>query len=218
MPAAALLIWLAALPLAIWIYLLLGRGWFWRIKLPKNLPAAPQTIVVVIPARNEAKFIGETVRSLVTQSLPVIVVDDSSTDGTADIAAQQNAVVIKGLPLPRGWTGKLWALSQGVKQALQLNPDYLLFTDADISHSPGTVETLVAIAESRNLDLCSFMVKLHCGDFPERALIPAFVYFFLQLYPPAWTESQRYRTAGAAGGLRAHSSASAGTNWGTRRT
>jgi hopene-associated glycosyltransferase HpnB len=199
-PAAALLICLAALPLAIWIYLLFGRGGFWRIRLPERVSAPQRRVVAVVPARNEAEFIGETVRSLIAQNLAVIVVDDYSFDGTADAAAQQSAVVIKGKPLPLGWTGKLWALSQGVEQAMQLNPDYLLFTDADIFHSPGTVATLVAIAESRNLDMCSFMVKLSCEDFAERALIPAFVYFFLQLYPPAWIESPHHRTAGAAGG------------------
>ena len=198
--AAALLILVAALPVAIWIYLLLGRGWFWRINQAEKVLGPSRRVVAVVPARNEAEFIGETIRSLLVQGLQVVLVDDSSSDGTAGIAAQQDVILISGKPLIEGWTGKLWALSQGVEEALKLAPDYLLFTDADILHKPGSVQTLVGIAEARNLDMCSFMVQLHCADFAERALIPAFVYFFLQLYPPNWIASTRHRTAGAAGG------------------
>ena len=156
--------------------------------------------MAVVPARNEAKFIGETIRSLIVQGVQVVLVDDSSSDGTSEAAAQQDVIVISGKPLAESWTGKLWALSQGVAEALKLDPDYLLFTDADILHKPDSVQTLVGIAEARKLDMCSLMVQLHCADFAERALIPAFVYFFLQLYPPNWVASTRHQIAGAAGG------------------
>lgn len=108
--------------------------------------------------------------------------------------------MLHGKPLPPGWTGKLWALEQGIEHALLLDPDYLLLTDADIEHDAASVTELVRIAEQRRLDLASYMVKLHCTTIAERALIPAFVFFFLKLYPPQWTASEKFKTAGAAGG------------------
>jgi hopene-associated glycosyltransferase HpnB len=108
--------------------------------------------------------------------------------------------VLGGAPLPAGWTGKLWAVSQGIAQAEALSPDYLLLTDADIVHAPGALETLVVQAEQDGYDLVSRMVALHCESPAERTLIPAFVFFFLLLYPPAWIRNERLRTAGAAGG------------------
>ena len=134
--------------------------------------------------------------------------DDHSSDGTAAVAertaaqagASDRVKVIKAGPLPPGWTGKLWAISQGLKDAEHLKPDYFLLTDADIVHAPDNVRTLVARTEAGGLDLVSLMVRLHCRSLAERALIPAFVFFFFQLYPPRWIASPRHSTAGAAGG------------------
>ena len=169
-------------------------------------------IAVIIPARDEADVIGRAVRSLLGQScvaaLHIFVVDDHSTDGTADVVRQAAAQsehggrvqVITGRPLPAGWTGKLWAVQQGSEQALALSPDFLLLTDADIEHSPDNLATLLRIAQTGNYDLVSFMVKLHCRSVAEKLLIPAFVFFFLLLYPPRWIRNPRRKTAGAAGG------------------
>jgi len=206
---------IAAVPLLIWIYLLFGRGGFWRVSrhLQRDLAPTPaqKRISVLIPARDEAAGISTAVTSLLNQNLAplhIIVIDDGSSDGTADLAraaAQQigkaaQLTVIAGAPLPAGWTGKLWALAQGVQHTRSLSPDYLLFTDADIEHRPLNIAQLIAIAEAGNYDLASYMVKLACVTSAEKALIPAFVYFFLQLYPPPWISSQRHATAGAAGG------------------
>jgi hopene-associated glycosyltransferase HpnB len=138
--------------------------------------------------------------------LHIFVVDDNSTDGTAEaarLAAGPNAepvTVIPGRPLPPGWAGKLWAVHQGVEQALALHPDFLLLTDADIEHASHNVGLLAKQAETGGYDLASFMVKLHCRSVAERFLIPAFVFFFFMLYPPEWIRDPRRKTAGAAGG------------------
>ena len=188
---------LASTPVLIWAYLVFARGGFWRVSrhlAPVGLPPVEAKFVVaVIPARDEAVSIAATVRSLTRQGVRVFVVDDNSTDGTGTVAFAAGAEVIKGKPLVPGWSGKLWALSQGVAQAEKLNPDYLLLTDADISHDPASVEQLVAIAQSGRYDLTSFMVKLACATTAEKSLIPAFVFFFFMLYPPR-------KAAGAAGG------------------
>jgi hopene-associated glycosyltransferase HpnB len=205
---------IAALPLLVWAYLLLGRGGFWRVAArAAPLPSPPpRTVIVLIPARNEAPVIGRAVASLAHQTfngcLHLIVIDDASTDGTAaaaEAAAHTAGIsphlsVIQGAPLPHGWTGKLWALSQGVAAAARYAADYLLFTDADIEHGPGSVESLVADAEAHGRDLVSRMVQLSTSAAPERLLIPAFVFFFFKLYPPAWVASPLRRTAAAAGG------------------
>ncbi len=147
-------------------------------------------------------MIGRCLASLLQQNVTVIVVDDGSTDNTAEVAraAGADVIVLQGQPLPPGWTGKLWALSQGVAHAETLAPDYLLLTDADIQHGPNSVAELVSIAEARRCDLASYMVKLSCDTPAENALIPAFVFFFLMLYPPQWIASQTFKTAAAAGG------------------
>ncbi len=206
----------AAVCVMAWPYLLLGRGGFWLVRRlgASTAPAARITspIAVVIPARNEAGVIGLAVRSLLRQtcadSLHVFVVDDNSDDGTAGVA-QQAAVgaelagrltVVSGRPLPAGWSGKLWAVQQGIEQALQLHPEFLLLTDADIEHSPEDLATLVGVAQAGGYDLVSFMVKLHCRSLAEKLLIPAFVFFFFLLYPPEWIRDSRRKTAGAAGG------------------
>lgn len=207
---------LAALPILIWIYLLFGRGRFWRLspvlKNPPLAAVASQRIIAVIPARNEAPVIGAAITSLLEQDLPVsleiILVDDGSTDGTSQTAhaaaelsgAPERLTVIQGRSLIPGWTGKLWALSQGVEIAMERGPDYLLFTDADIRHGQHALAGLLQVAESRDYDMASLMVKLRCKTMAEKALIPAFVFFFLMLYPPTWIASSKKRTAGAAGG------------------
>jgi len=160
-----------------------------------------------MPARNEAEFIAASVVSLLNQDVDVFLVDDHSTDSTAAIARAAAAcagksaslTVITAGPLPPGWSGKLWAVKQGVDSALKTSPDFLLLTDADIVHEPQTVTTLIALAEG-GYDLVSFMVKLHCRSAAEKLLIPAFVFFFFLLYPPAWIRDSRHRSAGAAGG------------------
>ena len=204
------------LTLLIWLYLFLAHGQFWRIS--KIIARPPQTaqasvrVAVVIPARDEADVVSRTITSLLRQSgnhsIHIFLVDDASSDATAQVArdaaqaASQsgNLIVIPGRPLEPGWSGKLWAVQQGVEQALALNPDFLLLTDGDIAHGPDSVATLIAIAQSGSFDLVSFMVKLYCRTFAERALIPAFVFFFLKLYPPAWIANPRFKMAGAAGG------------------
>ena len=179
---------------AIWIYLLTAHGNFWRVAILRlnvqPLAAMDGTIAVVIPARDEADVIGITVESLLRQScaqaIHIFVVDDHSSDGTAEAAreAARNSGrsealdVIAGSALPPGWTGKLWAMEQGIQRALQLHPKFLLLTDADIQHSPDNVAKLVTIAEAGNYDLTSFMVRLHCRTLAERFLIPPFVFFF----------------------------------------
>ncbi len=199
----------------IWLYLLIARGHFWMVQY-LEARVAPLTgtglIAVIIPARNEADVIASSVTSLLQQScagsIQIFLVDDNSTDATAATARAAAAssrrpdglTVISGSPLPPGWSGKLWAMQQGTEQALRLQPQFLLFTDADIQHSPDSIARLVAVAERDGYDLASFMVKLHCRSAAEKLLIPAFVFFFFLLYPPAWIRDPRHRTAGAAGG------------------
>ena len=211
--------YLALLPLLIWLYLLCARGGFWRVGtlLPPDGPVAPEAgaglqVVAVVPARNEADVIGDAVTSLLRQrfagQLHVIVVDDASTDGTGEIARQageaagagDRLTVIRGTgPLP-GWSGKVCAMARGAEAAGALRPDFLLFTDADIHHEPRNLASLVAIAQTQQRDLTSYMVRLSAASAAERWLIPAFVFFFFKLYPPAWIRRDGARTAGAAGG------------------
>jgi hopene-associated glycosyltransferase HpnB len=211
---SGLAIIVAALTAVIWAYLALVRGAFWRIERAK--PDASDkagflgSVVAVVPARNEAELIGPVITSLLNQSLamPVVLVDDESTDGTAEVARRAakkagkvDALIrIQSKPLPAGWTGKLWSMHQGIEHARALNPAWLLLADADVLHGPETVANLGLIASNGPYDLVSFMVKLHCEGLPEKLLIPAFVYFFFMLYPPVWIRDTRRSTAGAAGG------------------
>jgi len=196
-----------AVAFAAWIYLAAARGRFWNVSdapVPSGSPDA--TVAVVIPARNEAAHIGAAMRSLsgqhYTGPVSIFVVDDNSSDGTSEAAraASSNVIVVTGEPLPAGWTGKMWALHQGVDRAFSSKPDYLLLSDADVVHGPDTIRGLVARAEQESLDLVSYMVLLRAQTLPERLLIPAFAFFFLKLYPPAWIADPRRRAAGAAGG------------------
>jgi hopene-associated glycosyltransferase HpnB len=213
---AEMLIAAGAFCLLIWLYLCLFHGRFWRIGTmmarPPRTEGSSAKVAVVIPARNEADVVGQCVASLLHQtgghSIHVFLVDDSSSDETAEIAretaraagAWERLTVSQGSSRPPGWSGKLWAVQQGVDQARELRPDFFLLTDADIVHAPDSVATLVASASDGSYDLASLMVKLHCSTFAERALIPAFVFFFFKLYPPAWISNPRRKVAGAAGG------------------
>jgi len=146
-------------------------------------------VVAVVPARDEADVIARSIGSLAAQDYPgrfhIILMDDSSSDGTADIArglGSERVEVVRGLPLAPGWTGKLWAISQGIERAGSA-PIWLWLTDADIDHAPDTLRTLVARGEAGGLTLVSLMARLRCDSIAERMLIPAFVFFFQLLYP-----------------------------------
>ena len=210
---------IAAISLGIWIYLILGRGGFWRVRVweadaPPDPPASWPRVVAVIPARNEAEMIPDTLASVLCQDYPgpfkVVLVDDNSDDGTAEtaraVAARPQSkhllTIVAGAPLPPGWTGKLWAMRQGIARAIETGepPDYLLLTDADIAYAPDALRRLVAKAHAHDLALASLMVELHCETAAEKALVPAFVFFFQMLYPFGWVNDPRSRTAAAAGG------------------
>lgn len=209
---------LTFLSLAIWVGLLGWRGQFWRsdqkleqIPLSQGQWVDAPTVCVVIPARNESELLPTTLRSLLNQDYPgqvnIFLVDDHSTDGTAAIAhalAQSKhsrmIQVIASEPLPRGWTGKLWAIEQGIRQAQALSPDYFLLTDADIEHEPSNISRLVTKAQRDRLDMVSLMVKLRTQSFWEYLLVPAFVFFFQKLYPFRWVNDPANPMAAAAGG------------------
>jgi hopene-associated glycosyltransferase HpnB len=207
---------LAALSLAAWLYLLFGRGFFWRPY--EGAPAPPPvrwpSVVAIVPARNEAAVVGRSLGSLLAQryagEFRIVLVDDHSTDGTAEAAraaaaaagAEGRLAVESAPPLPAGWTGKLWAMAAGVEAAERRGdgPELYLFTDADIVHAPTNLAGLVARAEAERRDLVSEMVLLRCRSPAERFLIPAFVFFFAMLYPFGWSNDPRRGTAAAAGG------------------
>jgi hopene-associated glycosyltransferase HpnB len=209
---------IASIVLAIWLYLIAARGGFWRLAERDDAPVSPPgawpAVTIVIPARDEAECVGQTVTSLLRQNYPgaltVIVVDDQSRDGTADVArgaatligAGERLTVLPGRPLPAGWTGKLWAQQQGLEFAVTVaaSPAYLLLTDADIVYAEDAVTNLVARAEVGGLVLTSLMAKLRCKSFAERMFVPAFIFFFQMLYPFAWANDPRRSTAAAAGG------------------
>ena len=210
---------IAAVALAAWLFLACGRGGFWlcaqRDAPTAAAPGAWPDVVAIVPARDEAAGIEASLGSLLRQSYPgrfsVILVDDQSTDGTsecarraaANSAALDRLVVATGAPPPAGWTGKLWALHQGVMlaQGLEPPPAYLLFCDADIGfEGVDVVARLVARACAEGLVLNSLMVRLRCVSLPERMLIPAFVFFFQMLYPFARVNRPGDATAAAAGG------------------
>jgi hopene-associated glycosyltransferase HpnB len=209
---------IASTVLAIWLYLLVGRGLFWLGRERDDRTATAQgpwpSVMAIIPARDEAECVGDTVASLLRQDYPgqfrVILVDDQSQDGTAGVAhaaatalnAADRLTVISGRSLPPGWTGKLWAQSQGVEaaEAAAEPPDYILFTDADIVYVPDELRKLVARARAGGTVLTSLMAKLRCESFAERMFVPAFIFFFQMLYPFAWANDPRRGTAAAAGG------------------
>jgi hopene-associated glycosyltransferase HpnB len=211
----------SGLVLGIWAYLVLLHGRYWRERPrkaqigkgaegPKHWPE----VAAIVPARDEAPVVGEAVRSLIQQDYPgklrIILVDDQSSDGTAEIvhaaAAQLGATervrVISGKALPEGWTGKMWAVHQGSAELedISAGAKYVWLTDADIAHEADSLRGLVARAEAGNLVLTSLMARLKTDTFAERALIPAYVYFFQMLYPFAWINEPKRKMAGAAGG------------------
>lgn len=232
-----------------WVWLTFFRGGFWRVNqwLPRpDDPGPPRggtggdetrpSVAVVIPARNEAEVLPDTLPAVLEQDYPgrvyVILVDDDSADGTLEVARKLAAdqiplapsagsgrptgmtphrdgiparhaksfQVVAGRPLPEGWKGKVWAMSQGVEAADEVASEYVLFTDADIAHDPDILRSLVVTAQERDLDLVSVMALLSARRGWERFLIPAFVYFFAKLYPFRWASDPRHRAAAAAGG------------------
>jgi hopene-associated glycosyltransferase HpnB len=209
---------IAALALATWVYLLTAHGGFWRMRerddldIPPATPADWPSVVAVVPARNEADVIARSIGDLLAQDYPgafrVILVDDNSDDGTAAAAraaadrlgAGDRLTVLSGAPLPRGWTGKLWAVGQGIEAASAHAPDYLLLTDADIAHTADNLRALVSRAEAQGRVLVSLMARLTTETFAERMLIPAFVFFFDMLYPFGWVNDPGREMAAAAGG------------------
>jgi hopene-associated glycosyltransferase HpnB len=209
-----MLFWAALASLAVWAGLLAFRGGFWRADqrlAPAGTLGHWPAVAAVMPARDEAETIGRAVRSLLSQDYPgefrVVVIDDGSADGTADVARNAadgdgRLTVVPGTPLEPGWTGKLWAMSQGFRAVETMLPDaaFVLLTDADVTHPSGGVRRLVFAAETGRRDLVSVMVKLHCRSTWERLLVPAFVFFFQKLYPFAWINDPAKSTAGAAGG------------------
>lgn len=201
------MIWLALAALAGW--LILAATGFWTCAERDDLapyaePEAWPEVVAVVPARDEADVIARSLSNLAAQDYPgafrIILVDDNSKDGTAGIArglGSGRIAVVSGAPLAAGWTGKLWALHQGIAKAGL--PRYLWLTDADIAHAPDTLRRLVGIAHGGQRRLVSFMALLHCDGLAERALVPAFVWFFMMLYPFGWI-NRSGPVAGAAGG------------------
>jgi len=207
--------WIAGISVFAWLWLLLFRGRFWqadqRLPMASGELANAPAVVAVIPARNEAQTIGATIASLFEQDyagqLSVIVVDDNSDDGTAAAAAsaasgRADFHLVAGQALEAGWTGKLWAVSQGIEKADEIAPyaEFLLLTDGDIEHDPANLGRLVAKAREAEADLVSLMVALRCSSFWERLLIPAFVFFFQKLFPFPWVNDAAHGTAAAAGG------------------
>jgi hopene-associated glycosyltransferase HpnB len=206
----------ASIALVIWLYLIFARGAFWlnteRDDAVSSQPRPWPRVAAVVPARNEAETIGATIGSLMRQDYPgawtIILVDDDSSDGTADVAcraasaAPERLHVVTSRGLPPGWTGKLWAVKQGIDTAMALPqpPDYLLLTDADIVHDADSVRRLAAHAQADGLVLTSLMVKLRCESFAERVSIPAFIFFFQMLYPFSWVNRPEHAMAAAAGG------------------
>jgi hopene-associated glycosyltransferase HpnB len=216
------------------VYLLALHGGYWRTghRLPSgDRGSGPlPSVTAVIPARNEADILPACLPTLLSQDyqgrLSVIVVDDDSTDGTAKVATALGAAelvavepgreltVVGARPTAPGWAGKVWAMAEGVQAAsTYTQTEYILFTDADIAYAPGTITTLASAAANGDYALVSQMALLRTGNRPEKLLVPAFVYFFAQLYPFARVSRARSRTAAAAGGcmlVRASALAAAG--------
>jgi hopene-associated glycosyltransferase HpnB len=199
---------LTVLALLAWIFLLLLHGRFWQ-RGPVLTPARPlhaPPVAVIVPARDEAEVVSRSIGSLLAQDyagpVRIVLVDDGSTDATARIArslqgASERLLVIDGAARPAGWAGKPWAMQQGVSAT---NEQFLLLTDADIVHDAAHLSTLVAQMEASGVDLVSEMVALNCESLAERALVPAFVYFFALLYPFDWVNDPLRGIAAAAGG------------------
>lgn len=212
LPMVALVVVLALLD-ATWVYLALFRGFFWRATVrlaPERSLNQWPSVAVVVPARDEEAVLRRTLPRLLALDYPghatVVLVDDRSGDGTGSLAGTVVArdrtalplTVVTGTEPPAGWMGKVWALEQGRRAAGAV--DYLLLTDADIDHPPASLRRLVSQAETAALDMVSLMAKLRVDNGWERLVVPAFVYFFAQLYPFSWVNRRSSRTAAAAGG------------------
>ncbi|MGW6413696.1 glycosyltransferase [Streptomyces sp. NPDC055055] len=246
------LAWFAVGSLAVWVWLLLGQGFFWRTD--QRLPATDRgpgsapwregttataepgpwpRVAVLVPARDEAAVLPLSLPSLLAQDYPgpaeVVLVDDGSSDGTGRLAEELSGrhgglpltVARPGEPEP-GWTGKLWALrhAMAVARTREPGPEYLLLTDADIAHEPDSLRLLVSAAVTHDLDLVSQMARLRVESGWERLVVPAFVYFFAQLYPFRWINRARPRATAAAGGcvlLRTETAVAAGVPASIRR-
>jgi hopene-associated glycosyltransferase HpnB len=217
----------AIICVAIWAYLLCARGMYWRAGVHDatriaGVPGVWPTVAVVIPARNESECIALSVQSLLRQDyrgpFTVVVVDDDSDDSTGAVATvaaarDRRLSVIRTTGPAAGWTGKLWAVSQGIAAAEASHPEYLLLTDADIEHAPDTLSWLVSQSMAGRFVLTSLMAKLRCVNLAEKIHVPAFIYFFQMLYPFAWVARADSWTAAAAGGcmlVRADALASVG--------
>jgi hopene-associated glycosyltransferase HpnB len=208
---------LSIVAVGIWTYLLLFRGFFWR-EAPHEAPALAleswPEVTVVTPARNEADVVGQSMAALLAQDYPgvihIVLVDDDSTDGTAEAAERAAAksqtrhklTVVKNTALAPGWTGKMWAVNRGLSEAERLAPDakYVLLTDADILHERNSIRQLVSRAEQGGFKMVTLMARLKTETLAERALIPAYIFYFQKLYPFSWVRDAGNKTAGAAGG------------------
>lgn len=210
MPIDDILTWIV---LAAWVYLICFHGLYWELsqRLPARIPALERwpSVTAIIPARNEADVIAETIARHEAQDYPgdyrVIVINDRSEDGTGEVAraaAGPRTIVIEAEERPEGWMGKVWAMEQGLRRLRTEaeQPDFILFTDADIHHPEGSVSRLVGFAEFDRRDLVSLMVKLKVETFWEKLLIPAFVLFFSKLYPFRRVNNPNSKVAAAAGG------------------
>ncbi len=224
--------------LAVWLYLLLLRGGFWRAdwRLGKEVSEADgafgewPAVIALVPARDEEEIIAAALGSLLSQDYPgpfkIVVIDDDSRDATAAatrataarLDAEDRLILVRAQPPSPGWAGKTWALNEGLNEARRRSLDaaYVWLSDADIAHGPATLRRLVAKAERERLDLVSLMAELFCGGVWARLLIPPFVFFFQKLYPFSWVADRERATAAAAGGcvlLRAEAlSAAPGTS------
>lgn len=206
---------LALLALAAWLWLALAHGRFWQAGerlAPAPAPAHWPDVAILIPARNEAASIGQVVSAHLASRYPgrarLFLVDDGSTDGTAEIAQaaagnEDRFTLLRAPPLPAGWSGKLWALETAVREVdcSMAGARWLLLTDADILHGPELLERLVARAEAERLALVSVMARLDARGAWGGLLMPAFLYFFQLLYPFRLVNDPGSPVAGAAGGV-----------------
>lgn len=190
----------------IWLLVLLLPWQPWRTR--ERFAANPadrrqlEAVTVLIPARNEAGVLARTLAALHRQGdgLCVVIIDDQSMDATADIAHQSGLTGLRVLQtpaLPRGWSGKLWALEQGYQE---VQTAYTLLLDADIELQPGVIAGLLNKLEREDLQLVSLMARLRMQSGWEKLLMPAFIYFFKLLYPFALANQPHSRIAAAAGG------------------
>jgi hopene-associated glycosyltransferase HpnB len=187
------------------ILLLPWKPWSTRERLEDSdlTPDADLSdVTVLIPARDEAASIAKTLGGLEQQgkNLAVILIDDQSSDGTADLAQKSfrgDLLILRGKQLPAHWVGKLWALEQGRQL---VSTELILLLDADIQLVPGTIGALKSKLKNENLDLLSLMAALRMQSFWERALSPAFIFFFKLLYPFAMANNPRSKLSAAAGG------------------